>query len=147
MNRVNLLIKRAIIGFFVIVFGLIYVIKINPVYLNTENDENITFETFTINETKNFENSLVESSIENLEDNTKSPKSEDITNIDKKRININTCSKEELILLPGIGEKTAENIVKYREENGGFKNISHIKNVKRIGEKTFEKIKNMISVD
>ena len=136
MNKNKLLIKKAVVGIFLVVFGLIYVIKINPISLNVENEKDIIFETFEVNETKIVENTSQESV--NLNDEIKAS---------KKTININTCSKEELILLPGIGEKTAANIIKYREENGGFKSITHIKNVRRIGEKTYEKIKDMISVE
>lgn len=60
-------------------------------------------------------------------------------------ININTASKEELMNLPSVGEKTAEKIIEYREKNGGFKNIEDIKNIDRIGDKTFEKFKNKIT--
>lgn len=61
-------------------------------------------------------------------------------------ININTASKEELKQLNGIGDTLAESIISYRESNGGFKTIEEIKNVPRIGEKTFEKFKDKIRV-
>ncbi len=63
-----------------------------------------------------------------------------------RKININTASREELIRLPGVGEKTAELILQYREENGGFASIEEIQNVKRIGMKTYEKLKGCICV-
>lgn len=61
-------------------------------------------------------------------------------------IDINTASKEELMELPGIGESKAEDIISYREENGGFGNISDIKNVNGIKDAAFEKIKDKIKV-
>ncbi|BED91964.1 MAG: helix-hairpin-helix domain-containing protein [Candidatus Improbicoccus pseudotrichonymphae] len=62
-------------------------------------------------------------------------------------ININTASKEEMIEnLSGIGKVIAQRIIEYREENGGFKNKEEIKNIKGIGEKIFEKIKDKIKV-
>lgn len=61
-------------------------------------------------------------------------------------ININICSKEELMTLPGIGDKTADKILNYREENI-FKNIEDIKKVSGIGEKKFEAIKDLIKVN
>lgn len=62
------------------------------------------------------------------------------------KININTALKEELKTLNGIGDGLAEAIISYREENGGFKTIDDIKNVSRIGDKTFEKFKDKITV-
>lgn len=63
------------------------------------------------------------------------------------KININTANSEELQSLKGIGPSTASSIIAYREEYGGFSSIEEIMNVKRIGEKTFAKIKDRISVD
>lgn len=61
-------------------------------------------------------------------------------------ININTADKEELTTLKGIGEKKAEKIIEYRNQNNGFKSIEEIMEVSGIGEKTFETIKNKICV-
>ena len=63
------------------------------------------------------------------------------------KININTANSEELQSLKGIGPSTASSIIAYREEYGGFSSIEEIMNVKRIGEKTFAKIKDRISVE
>lgn len=64
----------------------------------------------------------------------------------EKKININTATAEELDTLPGIGETLSKNIIKYREEVGGFQSIEDIKNIKRIGDKTFEKLKDKITI-
>jgi comEA protein len=61
-------------------------------------------------------------------------------------VNINTASKRELMLLPRIGPKTAEKIIAYRDSNGPFQTKEEIMKVKGIGEKTFEKFKEMIVV-
>ncbi|MFQ5965803.1 MAG: ComEA family DNA-binding protein [Candidatus Scalinduaceae bacterium] len=63
------------------------------------------------------------------------------------KININTATKEELSSLKGIGKIKAETIVAYRENHGHFTKIEDIKNVKGIGDKIFEKIKNHIRVE
>lgn len=69
----------------------------------------------------------------------------DTLGIDRK-ININTASKEELIKLNGIGESISENIIKYRQENNGFKSIEDIMDVTGIGNSKFEQIKDNIKV-
>lgn len=63
-----------------------------------------------------------------------------------KMININNANKEELMTLSGVGESTANKIIKYREENGKFKKIEDIKNVPGIGDVKFENIKDKIVV-
>ena len=60
-------------------------------------------------------------------------------------ININSASKEELMLLPQIGEKLAEDIIAYRETNGNFATIEDITKVKGIGKGTFESVKDRIT--
>ncbi|NLM09418.1 MAG: ComEA family DNA-binding protein [Clostridiaceae bacterium] len=61
-------------------------------------------------------------------------------------ININTADANTLVRLHGIGEVKAKAIIEYREQNGPFKTIEEIKNVKGIGEATFLKIKDRIRV-
>ena len=63
------------------------------------------------------------------------------------KININRADETELTKLPGIGPSKAEAIIAYRDENGRFKTIDEIKNISGIGEKTFEKLKDLIVVD
>ncbi|MCJ8152695.1 RNA-binding transcriptional accessory protein [Chryseobacterium sp. SSA4.19] len=53
-------------------------------------------------------------------------------------INLNTASKSLLSYVSGIGEKTAENIVNYRAENGAFSDRKQLKKVPRLGEKAFQ---------
>ena len=63
-----------------------------------------------------------------------------------KKININTASVDELQKLPRIGSSVAQRIVDFRKKNGPFKKIEEIMKVKGIGEKTFEQIKDLITV-
>lgn len=65
---------------------------------------------------------------------------------DAAKININTATVAELTTLKGIGDAYAQRIVEYREANGPFTSIEQIKEVKGIGEKTFESIKDQITV-
>jgi len=62
------------------------------------------------------------------------------------KININIATSEELESLPGIGPSLAKRIIKYREQRGQFASIDELKDVKGIGEKKYQKIRNMISV-
>lgn len=61
-------------------------------------------------------------------------------------VSINVGTSEELELLPGIGEKTAQSIIDYREKNGVFKNLKDIMDVSGIGDQKFENIKPFISL-
>ena len=61
-------------------------------------------------------------------------------------VNINTASKEQLMTLPGIGESRAEDILRYREESGGFETIEDIMKVSGIKDAAFQKIKDSIVV-
>ena len=54
-----------------------------------------------------------------------------------KPVDINNASEKELTTLPGVGAKTAKEIVAARP----FKTVDDLKNVKGIGDKTFEKLK------
>lgn len=63
------------------------------------------------------------------------------------KININTATVDELVLLKGIGKVNAEKIVEFRDQQGKFGSIEELMNVKGIGEKTFEKNKDRITVE
>lgn len=65
---------------------------------------------------------------------------------DKQTINLNTAAASELETLPGIGPSKSEAIIEYRETNGPYKSIEDLKNISGIGDKTFEKLKELISV-
>lgn len=61
-------------------------------------------------------------------------------------ININTADAKELEKIKGIGPALAERIIDYRTNNGAFKSIDEIKKVRGIGDKTFDKMKDQITV-
>ena len=80
--------------------------------------------------------------------NTQKNSSESNQTKDKNElVNINTANASELQSLPGIGATIANSIIKYREENGNFQTIDELKNVSRIGDKTFDKLKDLVTVD
>jgi competence protein ComEA len=61
-------------------------------------------------------------------------------------VNINTATQAQLESLPGIGAKAAERIVEYRQKNGHFKKVEDLMNVKGIGEKSFLKLKPLLTL-
>lgn len=63
------------------------------------------------------------------------------------KLNINTADAEELEQLDKIGPKTAQKIIDYRNANGAFKSVDEIKNIKGIGDKTLEKIRDKICAE
>lgn len=60
------------------------------------------------------------------------------------KININSCDKETLMSVSGFGDAVSTQLINYRAENGVFYCLEEIKNVKGIGNATFEKVKNYI---
>lgn len=78
--------------------------------------------------------------------NNNSNDNSNTTNSSSKLVSLNTATIDELVTLPGIGESKAENIIKYREENGTFKTTEEIINVSGIGEAAYNKIKDYITI-
>jgi competence protein ComEA len=61
-------------------------------------------------------------------------------------VNLNSATAAQIADLPGIGAKTAELIVQYRIKNGPYKKIEEIMNVRGVGEKSFLRIKERLTV-
>lgn len=61
-------------------------------------------------------------------------------------VNLNSATATQLQTLPGIGASTAQRIVDYRQKNGAYKKVEELMNVKGIGEKSFLKLKPLITV-
>ena len=61
-------------------------------------------------------------------------------------ININTADEKQLQQIKGVGPAIAGRIIDYRTNNGAFKSVDEIKKVRGIGDKTFEKMKDFITV-
>jgi len=61
-------------------------------------------------------------------------------------VNLNTATAEQLATIPGVGPRMAERIIDYRQKNGGFKKVEDLMNVSGVGEKSFLKMKPLITV-
>ena len=61
-------------------------------------------------------------------------------------IDLNTATAMELDTLPGVGPRTAERILEYRREHGGFERIEDLMDVRGIGERTFLRLKPLVTV-
>lgn len=61
-------------------------------------------------------------------------------------LDINAASLDQLDKLPGIGPVTAQRIVAYREQHGAFANITELRDAKLVNSSTYEKIKDLITV-
>lgn len=59
----------------------------------------------------------------------------------QRPVNLNSATVTELMQLPRVGQKTAERIVSFRKQHGGFQRPEELMNVKGIGEKSFAKLK------
>lgn len=93
------------------------------------------------------EKTLAEKSPVEMGKETKTGTKKKPAQIGGKIININTATADELTVLPRIGPAIAKRIVDYRNENGRFLRKQDIQNVRGIGPKTFEKLKDLIRVE
>ena len=64
----------------------------------------------------------------------------------QRPVNLNTATVTELMQLPRVGQKTAERILAFRKQHGGFQRPEELMNVKGIGEKSFAKLKPFLSI-
>ena len=62
-------------------------------------------------------------------------------------IDLNRAGVKELILLPAIGETKARAIVAHRAENGPFTSLQELLQVRGIGPKTLEKLRELVTID
>ena len=78
---------------------------------------------------------------------TSSPATGDAGNENTEKINLNTATVADLTTISGIGEKRANDILAYRDSQGGFTSVDDLNNVSGIGDKTLENIRPYVTVD
>jgi competence ComEA-like helix-hairpin-helix protein len=62
------------------------------------------------------------------------------------KINLNTATEDQLMLLPTVGPAKAERVVTWRKKNGGFKRIADLRRVKGFGYKTFKRLEPLLDI-
>jgi competence ComEA-like helix-hairpin-helix protein len=62
------------------------------------------------------------------------------------KLNLNTATEEQLMLLPTVGPSKAERIIAWRTKNGGFKRVADLRRVKGFGYKTFKKLEAFLDI-
>ena len=62
------------------------------------------------------------------------------------KLNLNTATEDQLVLLPTVGPAKAERIVTWRKKNGGFKRIADLRRVKGFGFKTFKRLEAFLDI-
>lgn len=152
MNRKNLLLLY-IFAFMII--GMVLIIKNEKSY--TSKESTVMYSIDKNNSESETESDIITQKSEKTTKtkSTKATKTTKVsTEIEKETkaelhlpLDLNRASYEELCGLSGIGDKLAQEIIAYREENGGFNNIEEILNVYGIGENIFESIRENIFVE
>jgi competence protein ComEA len=62
------------------------------------------------------------------------------------KLNLNTATVDQLMLLPGVGPSKAERVVAWRGKNGPFKRVADLRKVKGFGYKTLKKLEPFLDI-
>jgi len=126
-----------------LVISILVLIVIGGLISNKLKSSNPQEDVITFYDTELSENTEKSTILETIitEDAITPPVDENPSN---GKISINKATKNELMSIKGIGETKANAIIEYREKYNGFVSIEEIKQVKGIGDATYNKIKDLI---
>ncbi|MBL9019220.1 MAG: helix-hairpin-helix domain-containing protein [Myxococcales bacterium] len=62
------------------------------------------------------------------------------------KLNLNTATADQLMMLPSVGPAKAERIIEWRKKNGGFKRIADLRRVKGFGYRTFKRLEPLLDI-
>ena len=65
---------------------------------------------------------------------------------DMAKVDLNTCRKELLARVPGVGKRLAQKIIAYRDKRAGFTSLEQLRNIEAVTEAKFDKIKDYLTV-
>ena len=138
-------------AFFIIGLGAYY-FKYQNEYVEHKNysyvkEDSLYNSSFNQNSKQKLNEKVVDSKQELLDFSKDNKTIEDNSVLLESSININTASINELVLLPGIGRKTAEKIVNLRSVRGKFNKIEELLDVNGIGEAKLNKISKFITLE
>jgi competence ComEA-like helix-hairpin-helix protein len=114
---------------------------------NYEKQDSLYNSAYAADSNKNLMEKVVDSKQELLDFSKDDKTIEDNKVLLESSVNINTASINELVLLPGIGEKTAEKIINLRSLKGKFSKLEELLEVKGIGEAKLNKISKFITLE
>lgn len=150
------LLLTVVLGFFVLCGSSVLLWQINKQTKTAPQDENIALKNQLDDLNKKIDE--LNKSLEELKNSSPTVESKtfiksssgkvagDQSSKGNGLININSASASQLDSLPGIGPSYAQRIIEYRNSSGGFKAKEELKNIKGIGDKTFDKLKDLITI-
>ena len=147
--------ELSVILFFTAFFSIglgAYYFKYQNEYVEYKNysyvkEDSLYNSSFNQNSKQKLNEKVVDSKQELLDFSKDNKTIEDNSVLLESSININTASINELVLLPGIGRKTAEKIVNLRSVRGKFNKIEELLDVNGIGEAKLNKISKFITLE
>jgi competence protein ComEA len=71
---------------------------------------------------------------------------ENVTESSDELINLNNATKDDLMMVPGIAESSAEAIIKYREKNGRFENLQELSKVSGLRKENIQTLKKWVTI-